>query len=164
MFLNKCCWDCENVCKLFFFYVVSVAYGQMFVMVAILSKFSQYFWCRDIRVCTCGKNRYETGDFDKNRYKFYMKFILLIDTWHIIFIFLNDCSWYELSEYIWCSYCWITLNALFFSLKHSHFTINKEGQNNGSTWPLRAKSLKQKNTIFSHLSANFYLFEWKSTS
>ena len=39
----------------------------------------------------------------KNRYKFYMKFILLIDTWHIIFIFLNDCFWCELSEYIWCS-------------------------------------------------------------
>jgi len=29
---------------------------------------------------------------------------------------------------------------------------------------LRAKSLKQKNTMFSHLSANFFLFEWKSTS
>jgi len=28
------------------------------------------------------------GDFDKNRYKFYMKFILLIDAWHIIFILL----------------------------------------------------------------------------
>ena len=46
-------------------YAVSVAYNQMFVMVPIVSKFSKYFWCRDIRVCTCGKNRYETGDFDK---------------------------------------------------------------------------------------------------
>ena len=64
-----------------FFYAVSVAYGQMFVMVAILSKVSKYFWCRgDIRVWTCGKTRYETGDFDKNRSKFYMKFFLLIDT------------------------------------------------------------------------------------
>jgi len=34
------------------------------------------------------KNRYETGDFDKNRYKFYMKFILLVDTWHIIFFLI----------------------------------------------------------------------------
>ena len=61
------------------FYAVYVAYGQMFVMFAILSKFSKYFWCIDIQVCTCEKKRYEAGDFDKNRYKFYMKFILLID-------------------------------------------------------------------------------------
>ena len=40
---NKCCWDCENVCKLFFVYAVSVAYGQMFVMVAILSIFFEIF-------------------------------------------------------------------------------------------------------------------------
>jgi len=121
-----------------YFYAVSVAYGQMFVMVPILSKFSKYFWYRDKRVCTCGKNRYETGDFDKNRYNFYMKIILLIDTWHIILInfVVNDFSWYELSEYIWCLYCLITRNALFFSLKHSHFTINEEGPNYGSTWPL----------------------------
>ena len=26
-----------------------------------------------------------------------------------------------------------SLNAILFSLKHSHFTINKEGPNNGST-------------------------------
>ena len=62
-------------------------------------------------------------DFDKNRYKFYMKFILIIDTWHIIIglIVLNHSK---------CS---------VFSLKHSRFTINKEGPNNGSTWPLRTE-------------------------
>jgi len=141
MILNKCCWDCENVCKLFFLLRCvcciwpNVCDGCHFV------KIFEIFWCRDIRVCTCGKNRYETGDFHKNRYKFYMKFILLIDTWHIIFIFLNDCSWCELSEYIWCSWCWIIRYALFFSLKHSHFTINKEGPNNGSTWPLISENV-----------------------
>ena len=39
-------------------------------------------------MCTCGKKRYEKGDFDKNRYQFYVKIILLIDTWHVVYIFL----------------------------------------------------------------------------
>jgi len=29
-----------------------------------------------------------------------------------------------------------SLEMLFFSSKHSHFTINEEGPNNGRTWPL----------------------------
>jgi len=100
-------------------------------------------------VCTCGQKRYETGDCDKNRYNFYMKFILLIDTWQIIFIFLNDCSWCELFEYIWCLYCWITRN----------FTINEEGPNNGSTWPLKDFKLglirPRFQVLHKHLAAAF---------
>ena len=78
------------------------------------------------------KNRYETGNFDKNMYNFYIKFILQVETWHFIFIVLNDCSWCELSEYIRYSYCWITRNALSFRLKYSHFNKNKEGSDNGT--------------------------------
>ena len=74
-------------------------------------------------------------------YHFYFfKWLLLVWTFRIymVFIVLNHSK---------CS---------VFSSKLSHFTINKEGPNNGSTWPLRAKSLKQKNTIFPHLSAIFF--------
>jgi len=125
----------RNCFLIILFHTVSVAYGQMFVMVPILSKKMKYFWCRDIRVCICGKKTGTKRAILTILGIISMKFILLIDTWHIIFIFLNDCSWCELSEYIWCSFCWITRNALFFSLKHSHFTINEEGPNNGSTCP-----------------------------
>jgi len=54
-------------------------------------------------------------------YHFYFfKWLLLVWTFriYIVFIVLNHSK---------CS---------VFSLKHSHFTINKEGQNNGSMWPI----------------------------
>ena len=163
--------------KYSFFYVVSVAYGQMFVMVAILSKFLKYFWCRDIRVCTCGKKTVRNGRFWQNRYHdvvrvfvsslvlvfvraflsflygpfchgalkhdistlfatFFvwtsLQFILLINTWHIIFIFFK---WLLLVWTFRIYMVFIVLNhskCSVFSLKHSHFTINKEGPNNAA--------------------------------
>jgi len=158
MFLNKCCWDCENVCKLFLFNAVSVAYGQMFVKIVEKNFGVETYECalaektgtkRAIltkiginSIWNLFTNRYITYHF------YFFKWLLLVWTFRIymVFIVLNHSK---------CS---------VFSLKHSHFTINKEGQNNGSTWPLRAKSLEQKNTFLSHLSAFFYLFEWKSTN
>jgi len=79
---NKCCWYRETVCNKNF-------------TLCLLHMAKCMWWfpcCQNFGVETydCAlaeKNRYETGDFDKNRYNFYMKFILLIDTWHIIFNF-----------------------------------------------------------------------------
>jgi len=60
-----------------------------------------------------GVETYEcAGDFDKNRYNFYMNFILLIDRWHIIFF--NDCSWCELSENIYGVDTVESLEMLYF--------------------------------------------------
>ena len=136
MFLNKCCWDCENVCKLSYFTLCLLHMAKCLWWFPFCQNFRNIFGVETYmyECALAEKNRYKTGDYDKNRYKFYIKIILLIDTWHLIF-FLNDCSWCELSEYIWCSYGWITRNALFFSLKHNHFTINKERPTDGSTWP-----------------------------
>ena len=101
---NKCCWDCENLCKLFFFLrcvwciwpnVCDVCHSVKIIEIFLVLQYrhtSLHLWKETVR----------SGWFwQKNWYKFYMKFILLIDTWHIIFLCLNDCSWCELSEYIY---------------------------------------------------------------
>ena len=97
MFLNKCCSVCENVCKLFFFTLCLLHMVECLWWFPFCPNFRNIF---DVETyeCALAENRNETGDIDKNRYNFYMIF-LLIDTWHIVFIyFLNDCSWCELSD------------------------------------------------------------------
>ena len=45
-----------------FFYAVSVAYGQMFVMVAVLVKFSKYF-CVETYECALAEKPVRNGRF-----------------------------------------------------------------------------------------------------
>jgi len=86
-------------------------------------------------------------------------FILLIDTWHIIFIFFK---WLLL---VWTFRIYVVFLVLnhskcsIFSLKHSHFTINKEGPNNGSTWPTR----KPVTSVwYRYIVANFSMLQCTS--
>ena len=59
---------------------MSVAFGQIFVMVPILSNFRNIFGLETYECALAEKKRYDTGDVNKNRYNFYIKCILLIDT------------------------------------------------------------------------------------
>jgi len=96
---------CSGELKIACFLINAVEIAKMFVIFSFFrlcllhmtkvcedSHFVKIFEIFFVQRHTCTsvhlrKKRYETGDFDKNRFNFYIKFILLIDTWHIIFIF-----------------------------------------------------------------------------
>jgi len=86
-------------------------------------------------------------------YHFYFfKWLLLVWTFRIYMVFILSLS----SVFL---YCWITRIFLFCSLNHSHFNINEEGPNNGSTLPLRDFNLglirPRFQVLYTHLLAAF---------
>jgi len=72
MFLNKCCWDCEHVCKLSFFTLCLLHMAKCLWWFPFCQNFRNVFGVETYQCAHAEKTRYETGDFDKNRYNFYI--------------------------------------------------------------------------------------------